>query len=203
MKTASTNFAEEFKLYESLFTESDTRTVLIEKNNAEFNNLKMDFDTEVEKAANGKSLADIAGDLASLLRSTISEYKVFADKDANHQNSNVDNTSKKNFYEAKAKQILSLYVNLIKTLKKPNNFNQAQISIENAASSILGDYSSRSNSFKKIEQYSNIMLNISEIEADKKVKAEALKEYHKVLITDLTDTYKLIKSGNYEALFND
>jgi hypothetical protein len=200
--TRSTNFAEEFRLYESLFAEHSGRTILTEKNNTDFINAKMDFETEVEKVSKGKSLTDIAGDLVSLLRSTISEYKVFADKDADHQHSNVGNASKKNFYEAKAKQILNLYVNLIKTLKKPNNFNQAQISIENAASSILGDYSDRSSSYKKIEQYSDIMLKISEIEADKKVKAEALKEYHKVIITDLTDTYKLIKSGNYEALFN-
>lgn len=164
--------------------------------------LKWTLKLKQKKSVKEKSLTDIAGDLVSLLRSTISEYKVFADKDADHQHSNVNNSSKKNFYEAKDKQILNFYVNLIKTLKKPNNFNQAQISISNTAEQILGDYVSNSSAHKKIEQYADIMLKISEIAADKKVKAEALKEYHKVLITDLTDTYKLLKSGNYEALFN-
>lgn len=194
-----TNFAEEFKLYESLFTEGAGRTVLTEKTNTEFNNLKMDFDTEVEKISKGKSLSDIGGDLADLLRSTIDEYRVYEVKKANHTTSD---TSMKNSFEAKAKQILNFYANLIKSFKKPNNFVQAQNAISNIAEQILGDYLPRSSAYKKIEQYADVLLKISDIPADKKVKAAAITELFNTLVVDLTNDYNAMKNGNYETLFD-
>ena len=194
-----TNFAEEFRLYESLFTESTGRTVLTEKNNAEFNNLKMDFDTEVEKISKGKSLSDIAGDLVSLLRSAIDEYRVYEIKNANHTTSNM---SMRNSFEAKAKQILNFYANMIKNFKKPNNFYQAQSAISNVAEQILGDYLPKSSAYKRIEQYADVLVKVNELPADKKVKALELKEFFNTLIVDLTSDYKAMKNGNYDTLFD-
>jgi hypothetical protein len=194
-----TNFAEEFRLYENLFTESTGRTVLTEKNKSEFNNLKLDFDTEVEKISKGKSLSDIAGDLVSLLRSTIDEYRVYAIKNANHTTSNM---SMKNSFEAKAKQILNFYANMIKNFKRPNNFYQAQSAISNVAEQILGDYLPKSSAYKRIEQYADVLVKVNELPADKKVKALELKEFFKTLIVDLTSDYKAMKNGNYDTLFD-
>jgi hypothetical protein len=82
-------------------------------NKADFNNLVNDFNTEVEKISKGKSLADIAWDLTSLLRSTISELKVFLVKNSK---ANELNTMRRGEYnlEEEAEHILVLYKQLIK-----------------------------------------------------------------------------------------
>ena len=195
----STNFAEEFRLYENLFVESTNKQILLEKSKAEVNNLKQDFDYEVEKISGGKLLSDIAGELVSNLRTTIDNYRVYALKTANHTTSN---DSIRNSFEAKSEQILKFYLNLIKTLKKPNNFTQAQSSISSVAEQILGDYLDKSSAYKNIEKYHDILTKISEIQADKKIKAQALVEYHKVLINELTTDYQALKSSDYSTLFD-
>jgi hypothetical protein len=195
-------FAEEFKLYENLFAEGANKQTLVEMNKADFNNLVNDFNAEVEKISKGKSLADIAWDLVNLLRSTISELKVFLVKNSK---ANELNTMRRGEYnlEEEAEHILVLYKQLIKSLKKPSSFLQAYMYISNTADQILGDYSMKSSAYKKIEQYNDILTKIYELQADKKVKAYALKEFFESLLKGLADDYKQMEGSTYATLFTD
>lgn len=168
------------------------------KSKAELNNMRSNFESEVELIAK-KSLQDIAYDLVDLLGSAAGEYKVYAEKKANHQ---TDNTSMAKIFENKSKQVLQLYTKLIASFKKPNNFYQAASAIDNAAATILEAFAQDSSIPKKIEQYREILLKVNEIQADTKVKQEALKEFFNNLIRYLNDAAQTLKKDP-ESLFEE
>ena len=196
-----TNFAEEFRLYESLFTENNSRTVLTEKkNDANFNNAKRDYEDAVKKVSKGKTLDDIAYDLTSLLHSAISEFKVKSDKQAKKDGTGYG--AGLGADTANAKSVMLSYANAIKSIKAAKNFYVARSHVSQIASKLLGEWADESSAYKRIEAYDNILTEIGKIETDKKVKLEALKAYNEAVVRELTNDYKAMKSGGFSALFN-
>lgn len=167
----------------------DAEVPLTEKNDANFNNKKMDFDTEVEKIAGGKALADIAADLVNQLRNSVDKYKYYEKK----ANPNADQMSLTKIFDAKAEVILKLYVEIIKRLKKPTNFIAPYLCISTAINKVLGDYVSQSDIPGRVQKYDNILTKVNEIQTDKKVKVAALKDFYERVIYSLNSDYQELK----------
>lgn len=168
------------------------------KPSAEQRNMRMDFDTEVERLAK-RDLNDIAYDLSSFLRHTVTEFRILETK----ENKDTDKASLQRAFEAKAEQILKIYEAVLKSLKTPNNFGQAGYVIASAANKILGSYTTESTTLPKIDDYYSALNEVNNISADKKVKQMALKDFFAVLSRNIASELKELKALPTHTLFKE
>ena len=161
---------------------------------ADFNNALSDFNSEVSKIA-GKlgydSMEDIAFGLVNLLDSCLSEYKVQFMKDNKRDMSQTAITSA---FTATTDSLKKGLEAAVKSLSKITNFQAPCSTIEQLITKVTGEYIYRCPSAKKVEKFEDILIAVSEVTADKNVKAAALKALYVPVIKGLTDMHKSIKS---------
>ena len=169
------------------------------KNSAEMNNARRDYERKV-KDISGTSLDQIAFDLVKKIREATSEYKVGFD-DAN---SDTDRGSRTRILTAKSKQIIAGYEELIKTFKKPNNFSQSASAISRFVRKILEDYASdTSRILDELMEYSNALIQVGKIDADKKLVKEQFNQFYKSLVYNLQTELDNIKKKPLHTLFRE
>ncbi len=177
---------------------SVNNVTLTEMNKADYNNAMREWESQVSQACDNDSLPSIANELTTALRYSIPEYKQFAEKEANHD---VEHMSMSSIFESKAKKILSMYAELIKTFKKPTNFTAPYSIISRAIRSVLEDYTDNSDAMRKIEKYSDMLQDVNHIEADKKIIKDALKTFFDTVGNNLARDYQMLKKKTPSTLF--
>ena len=168
------------------------------KLSADDHNKIEEFKDEAEMIAK-KSLDDIAYDLVSLLRDSISDCRQLTWK----ANKDTQKADVENGFEALADKILAMYANLIKTLSKPNNFIQGASAIEDVARKILGSYADDSSAFNKLSDYPSIMTQINNVKTDKKIYAQVMKEFYTNIVNGLNTDLRDLKSLSKFDLFSE
>lgn len=183
--------AEEAALEEGIFDGK-------KKKSAEFKNAARDFDYEVEKLSKGKSLEDIARDMAGYVLSVPRDVYFSDKKAANKQQ--VNYTSKVDSNAALAKSVKLSYEKMIKDFSKPTSFYRVVSVMNDCLSEYVGGDISKSEALRKFNRTyvdSQLIIDIDQIEADKLVKKEALKRFHNILVRELKFDYDRIKTKNH------
>jgi hypothetical protein len=168
------------------------------KNSAEMNNARRAFESEVKLVTDSKTLSDIANELASSLLEAIQEYRYSESEQGKYT---TDKESLARVFDSKAKIVLKRYEETIKSLKKPINFVAPASVIKSAVNEILGSYKNDSSIPKKVADYYSVLNKVSKIEADKKIKVEALKKFYEKVLYKLNSDYQTIKKKPTRTFF--
>jgi hypothetical protein len=159
------------------------------KNSADTNNALREWEGKVKEVTDGKTLTDIAGDFVSAINSAILEYSQYI-------YDTYEGTSVDKFFETQAKIVIKLHEEAIKSLSKPANFYAPYSIIVKVIRKITGQGGTDSDALAGIEGY-NVLNKVNSIEADKKIKAVALQNFGKAIITGLNSNLQRFKKLPY------
>lgn len=159
------------------------------KNSADTNNALREWEGKVKEVTDGKTLTDIAGDFVSAINGAISEYSQYI-------YDTYEGTSVDKFFETQAKIVIKLHEEAIKSLSKPANFYAPYSIIVKVIRKITGQDGTDSDALAGIEGYS-VLNKVNSIEADKKIKAVALQNFGKAIITGLNNNLQRFKKLPY------
>lgn len=170
------------------------------KSKPEYRNNLREFESQVKQIA-GDSLNNIAYSMAGLALKAITEYRIkYKDNDKPYQTH--DNSLSKVF-ESKAKEILKLYEESIKQLKKPANFTAPGYVIYRMINSILGSFAAGSDALDDIDEYRQALQKINNIEVEKKLGQDILNSFSEKVIYRLQQDLNLLKKRNAWTLFEE
>lgn len=177
--------AEEAEVVEEALKEG----IFDKKNSADMNNARRAWENKVKEVTDGKTLTDIAGDFVSAIRSAILEYGQYI-------YDNYDSTTVAKSFETQAKMVIKLHEETIKSLTKPANFYAPYSIILRVVRKITGQDGIDSDALARIEDY-KVLTKVNSIEADKKIKAEALQNFSKAIIRGLNNNLQWFKKLPY------
>ena len=171
------------------------------KDSADFRNKTAEF-SRIASSVVGKPLVNVANDMCSLLGRAISEYKTHFDEKDNHQ---MSSGSRSNHFNTKAKEVIGLYTDLVKTLKKPNNMTQPVSAFERAARKILGGFASQSSIPEQFSEYRSLLTKLyREIkEVDKKVVRDQEQKFYEALLRNLNTWVSSNKKKTGRDMFKE
>ena len=167
------------------------------KDSAEYKNSVADFDSEVSKLTKGKDLNDVAYDLANLVSSAASAYKVKAKRKDNHQthDANLDRDFSVHMDDAR-----TFAAQKLKGIQKAANFAAVGYAVEQIINRILGDFASETDIPGKLQKYTDVLPSIATIQADKAVKQDALKNFAATVIREVNDALANLDEGLQESI---
>lgn len=156
--------------------------VLLEKDKAAINNAKREYESQISNVTDGKSIYDIAFALVGQLRKSIQE---FAYHNKEHENNDMEYTSSRGNLEAKSKQIIQWYNELVKLFKKPSSFRYVSMPMIRVATKILDSYEDSSSVIDELYEYQDMLKEVDDIQVNPKLKKMYLVEFYKRILYNL------------------
>lgn len=188
----------EAEVIEAIADEEELEEGIFDKKpNVKIQNGLMDFEREVSKISKGEDLYKIATNMTNLLQKSVSEYRAAAFTEYK------DTRNRTDIFIHKSEEIINTYKDVIKRLSKPANWYVAYNAISQAIEKNLEGFAKVGTADEKIDKYGDILNQISSIEADKKVKAAAFKQFYGDLILAVKDQLSIFEDGDKTKLFKE
>ena len=162
------------------------------KNTAEYHNQRNDFESKIESISKEGDLLGIAFRLGDCVLTAVRELGFFSKKKDNHASykSQIQHT-----LEPNGKLVLRQLTDLLKKLKSPTNFVAPASYVGNIVNELVGSWDN-SKAMKTIDRLKEELLAISNIDADKKLKQDILKDFYKQVSYNIEDVLNTLKQRN-------